>query len=523
MQEKGKCAKKLFLCHHCRMRLLTEKYKDKEFGTIGCYDRVLIMGTLPRFCYPEGMTSYLKYHNVRIFDYPKFAQHYRDLICKNAEELAHNHGVEINYIHKQEIRKEELVKAELRRLQKRGESPEGLFYIISALESCSVYRPWHDKKSGKTFLKRGRSQCLHYYFYVMDKNFGLCHIRVPTWLPCRLQICFNGHNWLAAQLSQERVDYHMGDNAFLYISDVEKAQNISDSFSVKSLHQFMDRLSEIFCPVVKACDRKYHWSVMQVEYATDIIFRQQTDLKGIYEHLVRTAVHTVKPERIATFLGRKLMGQFKGEVGNNYKVRKEGICIKHTMGVVSIKMYDKFQKALRIETTSTDISFFKHYRKVEHKDGTTSKKFTSMKKNIYSLEPLIKLMKASNRRYLEFISTIEDRSSGTRRLRKVTQRVEEKSRGYKGFNFFDDTDMKIIQIISRGEFNISGFRNKDLRNYFSDKSTAQISRILKRLKLHGIIKKARNTYKYYLTILGKQVALTAMKIKESVLIPAMNY
>lgn len=146
-----------------------------------------------------------------------------------------------------------------------------------------------------------------------------------------------------------------------------------------------------------------------------------------------------------------------------------------------------------------------------------------MKKNIYSLGPLIKIMKAANRRYLEFISTIEDRSAGTRRLRKVTQRVEEKSRGYKGFNFFDDTDMKIIQIISRGEFNISGFRNKDLRNYFSDKTTAQISRILKRLKLHGLIKKAGNTYKYYLTILGKQVALTAMKIKEFVLIPAMNY
>ena len=44
-------------------------------------------------------------------------------------------------------------------------------------------------------------------------------------------------------------------------------------------------------------------------------------------------------------------------------------------------------------------------------------------------------------------STIEDRSTGTRRLRKVIQRVEEKSRGYKGFNFFDDTDMKIKESV----------------------------------------------------------------------------
>ncbi len=40
------------------------------------------------------------------------------------------------------------------------------------------------------------------------------------------------------------------------------------------------------------------------------------------------------------------------------------------MGSVSIKMYDKFGKILRIETTSNDISFFKHYREVEHRDGT---------------------------------------------------------------------------------------------------------------------------------------------------------
>lgn len=260
-----------------------------------------------------------------------------------------------------------------------------------------------------------------------------------------------------------------------------------------------------------------------MEYSIDIVFRKQRQLKEIYDHLVATALHTIKPERIATFLGRRIYGQFKGEMGNQYDVRKEGIRIKHTMGKVWIKMYDKFQQVLRIEITSTDISFFNHYRRVEHKDGTSSKKFTSMKKNIYSLRPLIKIAKEANRRYLEFISTIEERKVGTKRLRKVTKRIESNKRGYKGFNFFDDDDMKIIRILVRGEFNITGFRNKNLRNHFPEKSTAQISRILKRLKLHGIIKKASGSYKYYLTIMGKEVTITAMKIKRFVIIPALNY
>jgi hypothetical protein len=146
-----------------------------------------------------------------------------------------------------------------------------------------------------------------------------------------------------------------------------------------------------------------------------------------------------------------------------------------------------------------------------------------MKKNIYSLRPLIKIAKEANRRYLEFISTIEERKVGTKRLQKVTKRIESNKRGYKGFNFFDDNDIKIIRILMRGEFNITGFRNKHLRNHFPQKSTAQISRILKRLKLHGIIKKASNSYKYYLTKMGKEVTITAMKIKKFVIIPALNY
>jgi len=505
------------------MELLTERYKDKLLGTIGCYDRVVIMGTLPGLCYPQGMTCHLNHLGVRIFDYPKFAQPYRDLIRENAENLAKAKGIKIHYIANSGIKTGDVAKAELSRIKKSGQTVEGLFYIISCKELCSYYKPKFSAITGNCYLEKKWSVCLHYYFYFIDKQLGLCYVRVPTWLPCTVQVYFNGHNWLASKLDKEGINYRMGDNAFLNIADFEKAQEISDSFNVETLHRLIDDFAQAFCPIVKSFGIKYHWSVMQVEYSIDIVFRKQRQLKEIYDHLVATAVHTIKPDRIATFLGRRIYGQFKGEMGNQYDVRKEGIRIKHTMGKVWIKMYDKFQQVLRIEITSTDISFFKHYRKVEHKDGSSSRKFTSMKKNIYSLRPLIKIAKEANRRYLEFISTIEERKVGTKRLRKVTKRIESNKRGYKGFNFFDDNDMKIIRILIRGEFNITGFRNKHLRNHFPEKSTAQISRILKRLKLHGIIKKASDSYKYYLTKMGKEVTISAMKIKKFVIIPALNY
>lgn len=46
------------------------------------------------------------------------------------------------------------------------------------------------------------------------------------------------------------------------------------------------------------------------------------------------------------------------------------------------------------------------------------------------------------------------------------------------------------------------------------KTSSQVSRILKRLHLHGLIKKARDTYRYYPTRLGLSVIATGLKLKE---------
>ena len=113
----------------------------------------------------------------------------------------------------------------------------------------------------------------------------------------------------------------------------------------------------------------YHWSLMQVEYATDLAFRSAATLGPLYEQLIRESVLSVKAEQIASFLGRQITPQLAQELGSQFSTRIEGTCIKHRFGKASIKMYDKFGCVLRIETTTNDVSFFKHHRKVEHRDG----------------------------------------------------------------------------------------------------------------------------------------------------------
>jgi hypothetical protein len=387
------------------------------------------------------------------------------------------------------------------------------------MEPCSTYKPWHNKNTGKTYLLPNDGKCLHYYFYFIDEDLGLSYVRVPTWLPCRLQVYFNGHSWLASVLRKRKIDFHLIDNAFVDIADWERAQQIANGLEMKRLHHRLDEMARRFCPIHRDFGVAYHWSVDQCEYATDVIFRRQADLAAIYGNLTRTAIHTVKPDNIATFLGRKLSTQYEGEVGNRFNIRIEGTRIKHTMGPVSLKLYDKFGLILRIETTVNDLTFFKHYREVEHRDGTKETKWASMQKTIYSLPALREILVAANRRYLEFLSAIEDPRNGRDKLDKLSQSVQNEGRSYPGFNLFDADDEALFSAIARGEFNISGMQNKALRRFLPGKNSGQVSRLLKRLRLHGLIKKVGHTYKYYLTQFGKTVITTGLKLRELVIIP----
>ena len=91
------------------------------------------------------------------------------------------------------------------------------------------------------------------------------------------------------------------------------------------------------------------------------------------------------------------------------------------------------------------------------------------------------------------------------KLHKITRPVQEDARSYRGFNFFDQDDEAHLLALARGEFTISGVQNKALRIRFPQYNSGQMSRILRRLRTHGLIKKARHCYKYYLTVLGKNL------------------
>lgn len=501
------------------MALLTKRYHRQIAGVLQCFDRIIITGMLPQINHARGMAVLLKSMNVRIFDYARvFAEPLREKIRANAERIAAENGIAIEFIlSAKAFRKEDRIKEIIK---ERGDHP-GLVHIFSEMECCASFKPWHDKTSHATMLHYAEGKCLHYYFYFIDPELGLCFLKVPTWSPFRLQFYCNGHNWLANQLRKEGIDFTQCDNTFVKVADFERAQALAELFSAQVLQSALRRYSAIYCPVADELDLEYYWTLKQVEYATDIVFHKQSEMVPIYQTLVRTAIHSIKPGNVATFLSRKLHGNYDDELGNHFHTRVEGTRIKHHMGAAAIKMYDKHQMVLRIETTVNDVSFFKHHREVVHRDRTRETKLAKVKKTIHSLGVLQQLMGTANARYIVFISKLDDPSAGISSVEKLSANVTNNDRTYRGFNVFDPDDLQLFQALCHGEFNISGLRNSTLRKLMPDKTSPQISLVLKRLRLHGLIKKVGRTYKYYLTKFGLHVILSAIKLRELVVIPSL--
>ena len=104
------------------------------------------------------MQSWLRIHQVRLADYPRWAEPMRAEIRDNALKVAAETGIKIEFIRRlKAFRKEDRVK---RVLEERGDAP-GLVHILSAMESCTSFSHWRDPKSSTTTLRPTSGKCLH--------------------------------------------------------------------------------------------------------------------------------------------------------------------------------------------------------------------------------------------------------------------------------------------------------------------------------------------------------------------------
>ena len=497
------------------MDTFIQQYEKDIIGHLSGFDRLVLRGTLRALAVKSGMLSYLWNAGIRMKDVGRCFQEKSQQLKAASCEQAKRQGRPVIYLASPKTNKEAIA----REVARKDGITDGLICILTAVEPCQSYEVVRNREEKKVELQPRIRKCLFLYHYWIDAVFGFLNARIQSWFPFSIQICLNGREWLGRQMDRKGLNHQRQDNCFPWIERVDKAQKLMDQQLRTNWPVVLDRIAHRLNPAHQAMlapfRESYSWSTYQSEWATDIMFKSPAALAKIYPTLVRSGISVFGSGDVLRFLGKKLHGNFKGEVVSHYGQRPEGVRLKHEVKGNSVKVYDKQGSVLRIETTVNHPRDFKVYRPREG-SSTRALSWQRMRQGVADLYRRTEISQASNERYLNALASIKVNGLLGEVVESVCRPTFYRGHWVRSLRPWSLEDSTLLKTISRGEFNINGFRNRDLVGYLFPETADEIeakrrvsTRITHRLRMlraHGIIRRVPHTFRYVMTDNGRQIA-----------------
>jgi hypothetical protein len=504
------------------MERFIQRFPEKIIGVLSGFDRLVIRGTLRAISLHSGMREFAYQNGVLLKDFGAYSQRVTQRIRKVSHEIAKRKGRPFLYVPSSQTDKEAIA----RRVLKEKPVDKGLMCMLSCVEPCMSFQIVRYPETKKIQLRAQRRMCLHIYHDLIHPLFGFMNVRFQTWFPLSIQMCINGREWLAREMDREHIEYRRLDNCFSWISDMAKAQELMNK-------QIQTNWPSVLNPIVKAVNPlhqeifktiplKYYWSTTQSEWATDILFNSGSDLASIYSAILPHAMMSFSCKDVMRFLGRKLRGHFQGEVMSDYKERAEGIRIKHRVGSNSVKIYDKFQIVLRVETTINNPRDFRVFRPLEnHPERKLA--WQALRQGIADLHRRTQISQASNERYLDALAEIDSSIPLGRLIDLISLPVTVNGKRFRALRPSDPQDIALFKAVTDGRFAINGFRNRDIQQLLFERPpasdnekrsrSARISRLIRLLRAHHLVRRVPHTYRYLLTTKGAEILSAILSMR----------
>lgn len=502
------------------MRSFLARYKSQVKGVLSGFDRVRFRGTIRWLSSQQGMGTWLSRSGVLLKDFRSYAMGLTSRIKETTEKVAEAAGRPLEYLSSPGIRKDVYA----HEIAERDGVTSGLVCVLTAVEPCMTFSVGPNREQKRLELRYRQAKCLHHYFYLIDPYWGWLNVRLQTWLPFTIQIVANGRERLSHQLRRKGIEFERRENCFVDIADIPAAQKLMDQQRrtrwPAALNRITARVHQSHRTLFGEEPLDYYWSADETEWATDVMFRSREDLAKLYPHLTRQAMTGFGCDDVLHFLGRRPQAQTfrNAEVISHLGKRVEGTRARHAINRNSIKMYDKQEFVLRVETTINYPRDMKVYRASEN-DPQGPKSWQKLRKGVADLNRRAQISQASNERYLEALATVDSESTLGEATAAVCQRTKWKGRSVRALNPLSEEDARLLQAVNRGEFTITGFRNRDLREHLFTTSpadekqarsqTAKVTRLIRMLRAHGLVHKVSKTHRYMVSPRGREV-ITAL-------------
>jgi hypothetical protein len=502
------------------------RHAEKIKGVLECFDRLILRGHLP-MAGPGYFRTWMSSKRIGLnlkqlpqgwWNFKEAAPYFAERLKAHAQAAATAAGRPYRHLPSHEPMEENA-----RALAARDGITEGLVCVYGTLENCHTFRIRYGPRGPE--LGTDVRRCLVLYYYRMDRDFGLVHVKVQTWFPFTLQVYVNGHEWLARKLARDGIGFRKVDNAFVWLADPRRAQQGVGRFWRRDWPALLDRLARQVNPLLVdwLAGQNYYWVIDQAEFSTDVLFADRSVLERLRPRLYEHAALCFGAEQVMTFLGRRYRETFAGEVRTQWHRREPGAAVKHWVKRNALKMYDKDGTVLRIETVINNPKEFFVHRPRQKQDGREEVGWFPMSKGVANLYRYAQVGQQANARYLEALAVVDDLGVGQRELDRYCAPVPDGGRRRRALQPLGRDDQALFAATLRGEHALRGFRNGELaQQLFGPRPNdpverrrrcGRVSRRISLLRAHGLVAKIPRTRRYRVTERGQRFMSTALHVR----------
>ena len=434
---------------------------------------------------------------------------------KSIQDFATREGVEIVPFAPHQ-RKDDVTQQRLANFSR----PEGVLYIGKAQERFASFRVIKkiSEHTGQPYpwLTRSAVMCNHYYFYLVDADFGPLFIKFASYFPYTARVCLNGHEYAKRQLTKEGIAFEALDNGVLSCADPVRLQQILTELTETKIAalvaKWRARLPDPFTAADHAAGFNPQLSILQAEFSRTQVFDRPLSGRHLFEEVIRENLDLGRPEKVSLIFNRRITKRTPGTF--HTRVITQGVIPSLHVSYKSskIKQYFKEGRALRTETTINNT------------------RDVGIGRNLNNLPALRAIGFAANRRLLDVETIAQDCFLAEGVFDQVTQPQVVAGQRAAGLHFDDPRVLALFTTLCLFLTQPDGFRHASLRDWMAQAlgvpiaaySTGRMTYDLRRLRLHGLIERIPQSHRYRVTDLGLRVALFFTKVHSRILRPGLS-
>ena len=464
-----------------------------------CFDRIVIQGYLPLLSRPEHIVHFFRdVHEIYPITPQALAKRtpaYRGWV----EGYARNHKIPMKSPEKGQS-KEEFVRPHLQRMQRQNQN--GVYFIVPSMEMgqtfCSRMPKYPTDDPDYRIIRRMPSRHLHYYFYIRDPVLGPLAMCVSTYLPFQTTYYLNGHHFIEIELRRQNVSFRKDDNAFLSTSDPQALQATADKLSPAIIERRLNYWSWLLGPKFSEKDRKAvnlrrDYSINQIEYCRNFIFKRHFPIHKIFEHSCEMGLFRLAADKVAYIFGVRVTKRLRGKLYSVLEKLHHGhhimrIYCKNLVG----RMYEKFSTFLRVQVCGNRM------------------KDLGLNQRLENLERLRQKLVDITDRLADFEAQSLNVHVDFPLFQRIALPVTVGKTKIAGIKIQDTRMMRLMEVLLHGGTQLHGWRSANMHQAIlatfglsaTTYTLTQLRYDLRKMKAHGLLERIGRSYGYRLSDKG---------------------